>query len=273
MKSNTPICIIGGYDSLSNSYFNELKRKYEGVYFINLSHSIDNRSDLYNFRIYQLKKILELLKNKSISEIIFLGKIKRPNLEDFKNDGIVEKYIPILLEAYKKGDGAVLDTVISIFKQQNFKIVSPFKYSSNFRINNDNLVKNYKSNENIDIKKSTDLLTEISKFDNAQSAVCINGYIMAIEAAEGTDLMLKRVYDIRKESNQLKNKAGFLTKIPKKNQSKLVDLPVIGPKTLKLVNKAKLKGIAIDLKNTIIYKKEEVLHLINHYSLEIHDIS
>ena len=76
------------------------------------------------------------------------------------------------------------------------------------------------------------MLNDLSKYDNAQSIVCINGYIIAIEAAEGTDRFNeKNSYNIRKKIKQLnENKAGLLIKIPKKNQSKLIDLPVIGPK-------------------------------------------
>ena len=72
-------------------------------------------------------------------------------------------------------------------------------------------------NDKKDKNKSIKLLNDLSKYDNAQSAVCINGYIMAIEAVEGTDSMLKRVISIRKNLNQLDIKAGILTKIPKKN--------------------------------------------------------
>ena len=72
--------------------------------------------------------------------------------------------------------------------------------------------------------------------------------------------------------NQVKIKSGLLTKIPKKKQSKLVDLPVIGPKTIDLVYKANLNGIAINPKYTMVYNKDKVLKLAKLYKLKIYSI-
>ena len=101
----------------------------------------------------------------------------------------------------------------------------------------------------------------------------MNGYILAIEAAEGTDDLLKRTAIVRKKLKQLELNAGFLVKIPKKNQSKLIDLPVIGLKTLNLVKKANLSGIAINAKFTIIKNKIKFMKLAREYSINIYNIN
>jgi len=273
MTNNTSICIIGGYDELSKSLFKSLRNKYKSTIFINLLSTIYYDKNLYNYNIFELKKILELLKLKKIKEIIFLGKIVRPDLSKFRNDGIVENYIPSINKAYKKGDGAILDAVVEIFKEHNFQVVSPLKYSDNLSLSNSDVFKNYNEEDIIDIKKSSKLLDALSEFDNAQSVVCAEGYIIAIEAVEGTDALLKRACKLRKDLDQIKNKSGFLVKKIKKNQSRFIDLPVVGPKTINLIKRANLKGLAIDIKNTLIYKKDEFLSLAKKYELIIYNIS
>ena len=273
MKNSAEICIIGAYDSISKSYFNSLSKNYKNTCFINLSNETFYENNLYNCKIFELNKILSILKLNNIKSIVFLGKIFRPNLSEFKNDGIVEKYIPQLINAFKKGDSSILNTVIDIFRGYKYSIISPFKYCDTFNFSKESVSHKILKDDLIDINKSIKLLNALSKFDNAQSVVSVNGYIIGIEAVEGTDALLKRAYNLRKNLNQLENKSGFLTKIPKKNQSKLIDLPVIGPKTLNLINKANLKGVAIDYKNTIIYKREEVLKLKKKYQLKIYNIN
>ena len=273
MASKPSICIIGGYDDLSESLFKILRNKYKSTTFINLLSTNYHEENLYNFNIFELKKILDLLKSKNVKDIIFLGKIVRPDLSKFINDGIVEKYIPMLTEAYKKGDGAILDAVVDIFKEHNFRIVSPFKYCNDLCLNNSDVLKIHKKEDIIDIKKSSDLLDALSEFDNAQSVVCAEGYIIAIEAVEGTDSLLERSRHLRKNLDQLKIKSGFLVKKIKKNQSRFVDLPVVGPKTINLIKKANLKGLAIDIKNTLIYKKDDFLKLAKKNDLKIYNIS
>ncbi len=273
MEDKTPICIIGGYDKLSKYLFKVLIKKYKSTIFINLLSTAYHDKNLYNYNIFELKKILDLLKLKNIKDIIFLGKIVRPDLSKFKNDGVVEKYISKLIEVYKKGDGAVLNVILDIFKEHNFNVVSPIEYCDDLCLDNSDVLKIYKKEDIIDIKKSSDLLDALSDFDNAQSVVCVNGYIIAIEAVEGTDALLERSWQLRKNLNQLKIKSGFLVKKIKKNQSRFIDLPVVGPKTINLIKKANLKGLAIDIKNTLVYKKEDFLKLAKKHDLIIYNIN
>ncbi len=273
MENSTSICIIGGYDKLSKYLFKVLRKKYKSTIYINLLSTTYYDKNLYNYNIFELKKILDLLKLKNVKDIIFLGKIVRPDLSKFKNDGIIEKYIPNLLKVYKKGDGAVLNTVVDIFKEHNFTAVSPIKYCDDLCLGNSNVLKIYRKEDIIDIEKSSDLLDALSAFDNAQSVVCAEGYIIAIEAVEGTDALLERSWRLRKNLDQLKIKSGFLVKKMKKNQSRFIDLPVVGPKTINLIRKANLKGLAIDIKNTLVYKKDEFLKLAKKYDLIIYNIN
>jgi len=273
MANNSNICIIGGYDDLSKYLFKKIQNKYKSTIFINLLSKAYKSKNLYNYNIFELKKILDLLKIRNVKEIIFLGKIARPDLSKFKNDGIIENYIPYLVKAYKKGDGAVLDAVVNIFKKHNIRAVSPFNYCEDLSLTNSDVLKKYKKNDIIDIKKSSKLLDALSEFDNAQSVVCAEGYIIAIEAVEGTDALLNRSRQLRKDLGQIKTKSGFLVKKIKKNQSRFIDLPVVGPKTINLIKEANLKGLAIDINNTLIYKKDDFLKLAKKYELLIYDIN
>ncbi len=271
MKNNQSLAIIGGYDLISKAIFTECKKYADNSIFINLNNNQIKNKKVYNFKIFQLKKIFETLKTNKIKTLLFLGKINRPDLSYFKNDGEIEKYIPILLNSYQQGDGKILSSILEIFIQNGFKIISPREVSKSFFFNTEELDKLNSNRDAFDVDKSKKLLNEISKFDNAQAVVCVCGYIIAIEAAEGTDRLLNRVFDVRKNLNQLKSKAGILVKIPKKSQSKLVDLPVIGLNTLRLIKKANLNGIAIYPKYTLIHEKRKVLQYAKKYKLKIYD--
>ena len=271
MKNSQPLAIIGGYDMISKAFFTESKKINNNSIFINLNNNKVKNKKIYNYKIFQLNKIFETLKINKIKNLLFLGKINRPNLSQIKNDGEIEKYIPLLLNSYQQGDGKILSSVLEIFTQNGFKIISPIEISNSFFFNTVELDELNDYKDVIDIDKSKKLLNEISKFDNAQAVVCISGYIIAIEAVEGTDNLLNRVFDVRKNLNQLKNKAGMLIKIPKKNQSKLIDLPVIGLNTLRLIKKANLNGIAIYPKYTLVHQKIKVLQYAKKYDLKIYD--
>ena len=271
MKDSQPLAIIGGYDMISKAFFTESKKINNNSIFINLNNNKVKNKKIYNYKIFQLNKIFKTLKFNKIKNLLFLGKVDRPNLSHIKNDGEIEKYIPLLLNSYQQGDGKILSSVLEIFIQNGFKIISPREVSKSFFFNTEELDELNYNKDVIDVDKSKKLLNEISKFDNAQAIVCISGYIIAIEAAEGTDNLLNRVFDVRKNLKQLKFKSGILVKIPKKSQSKLVDLPVIGLNTLRLIRRANLNGLAIYPKHTLIHEKRKVLQYANKYELKIYD--
>ena len=256
MATKGNVCIMGGYDDLSKSFFDELKKNRKQSIFLNFNKSKLKKKNIFNFEVYELKKILHLLKIKNISEIIFLGKINRPNLKNFKLDGEIDKYLPILSNAYKKGDDFLLKSILNIFKNHGYLIKSPLELGTSFSLNKDNLKIDPDFRTKMDIKKGRDILSALSKYDNAQSIVIIDGYIHAIEAAEGTDQMLKRVIEIRKRNKTINEKKGVLIKMVKKNQSKLVDLPVLGPKSIEIVAKANLASIALNPLLTLILNKK-----------------
>ncbi len=83
MKDNK-ICVIGGFDNLAQEFFLETLKHNSNSIFINLDTDINiKKKNVYHFKIFQLKRILSVLKLKKIKNIVFLGKIKRPNISDF----------------------------------------------------------------------------------------------------------------------------------------------------------------------------------------------
>jgi len=70
---------------------------------------------------------------------------------------------------------------------------------------------------------------------------------VAMEAAEGTDMMLARVAELR-ANGRIKTPArcGVLVKVPKLGQDLRLDMPSLGPRTVEGVARAGLAGIAIE---------------------------
>ena len=269
MATKGNVCIMGGYDDLSKSFFDDLQKNKKQSIFINFNKSKTKKKNIFNLKVYELKKIINLLKLKNISVIIFLGKIDRPNLKYFKLDGEIDKYLPVLHNAYKKGDDFLLKSILNIFEKYGYLIKSPIDLSASYFLNKKDLKVDPDLRTKMDIKKGRDILIALSKFDNAQSIVIIDGYIHAIEAAEGTDQMLKRVIEIRKRNNTIHENKGVLIKMAKKNQSRLVDLPVLGPKTIEIVSKANLSSIALDPLSTLILNKETFLKKAKKESINL----
>ena len=123
-----------------------------------------------------------------------------------------------------------------------------------------------KNNRN-DIVKGCKIAKIIGSNDIGQSIVIENGHVLAVEAAEGTDSMIKRSKVLKKEE-----KGGVLVKVIKPQQDRRIDRPVIGIDTIKAVWEAGLDGLAIENKEILILNINEVIKYANEKGLFIEGI-
>ena len=105
-----------------------------------------------------------------------------------------------------------------------------------------------------------DLLDATSPFDIGQAVVVAGERILAVEGPEGTDRMLARVRMQRGWQLFRRQPAtGILVKAPKRRQDLRVDLPAIGPRTVRNAARAGLSGIAIAGGLTLVLNRRETV--------------
>jgi len=86
-----------------------------------------------------------------------------------------------------------------------------------------------------------------------QAAIVADNHVLAVEAAEGTDNLLARIADLRRQRRVATPPGvGVLVKAPKPGQDRRFDLPSIGPRTIENVARAGLAGVAVVAGATII---------------------
>lgn len=103
-----------------------------------------------------------------------------------------------------------------------------------------------------DIEHGIYIAKEMARLDVGQSIVVRKGTIIAVEAFEGTDAMLKRAGSFH--TDQL-----IFIKTVKKNQDWRFDVPVVGLKTLETLIETNIKTICLEAQSTIMLNKLEFL--------------
>lgn len=106
------------------------------------------------------------------------------------------------------------------------------------------------------------LLTALSDFDIGQATVVEGARVLAVEGPEGTDRMLARVQAAARGTMlpwSRSRDGGVLVKIPKLGQEARVDLPAIGPQTVRRAAAAGCRGIAVETGGTLVLDREETV--------------
>jgi DUF1009 family protein len=97
------------------------------------------------------------------------------------------------------------------------------------------------------------LIAALGPFDVGQAAVVADNNVLAVEAAEGTDNLLLRIAELRRQRRVTTPAGvGVLVKAPKPDQDRRFDLPSIGPRTIENAARAGLAGIAVTAGSTIV---------------------
>ena len=255
--------LIVGESSLPNYVINKLLKKNIEFLILDLTKSYIYKryKNSYSLKITELGKAISILKKNNCKNVIFIGKVERPDISLLKFDTKALFYLPRLFSAFKKGDGNILKEIIKIFKENKLNVVNSMKFTPEliFKDKSINKVK-INNTDKSSISKGVKIIKSLSKFDIGQSVVINNGYVLAIEGPEGTDETIKRSLHLSKKY-KLKNKS-ILIKFPKANQDLRIDLPTIGFDTIKNCIKANIKGIAVKRSQNIILDKDKIINLV-----------
>jgi DUF1009 family protein len=98
--------------------------------------------------------------------------------------------------------------------------------------------------DHVDAEMGFAVRRALAGLDAGQAVVVAAGKVLAIEGAEGTDTMLKRVASLAGRGGTTV-RCGVLAKGPKPGQELRIDMPAIGPATIENAVAAQL-GIVVE---------------------------
>jgi len=107
-----------------------------------------------------------------------------------------------------------------------------------------------------------------------QSMAVREGDVLAVEAAEGTDAMLRRCADLPEHLRGTDEaRSGVLVKLAKPGQERRIDLPTIGIDTVHRAADAGLAGIAVEAGAALILDRAEVIAQAARRGIFIHGLA
>lgn len=208
------------------------------------------------FKPHYISQIFKYLKQNNLTRIIIAGRVSRGNLSKLIFDRVG---IKVFTEIVKSGfnDSNIYSTIIKFIERNGFKIISPNEIIEDILAQKGNMT-NISINRQIkaDIKKGVTILKGIISYDIGQALIINNGLVLGVEAAEGTNKLINRCAKYRNI-----NSSGVLIKLCKPHQDKRVDLPCIGPDTVKNIAKHAYKGIVVEAKKSIILASKDTIKL------------
>jgi DUF1009 family protein len=199
-------------------------------------------------------KAIELLKAEMAKDLVFCGRVQRPNFSAMKVDWTGMKLLPRLALAGARGDDALLAFIVKEMESYGFRVVGPDQVLGALLAREGVWTAQQPSEEHqSDIARGRDVVAALGRLDVGQGAVISRGLVLAVEAAEGTDRMLARVAELPADFlGTAAERRGVFVKMSKPGQERRIDLPTVGVDTVRLAAAAGLAGIAVEAGGALV---------------------
>jgi len=202
----------------------------------------------------EIGRLVAILERVGPSEVIMVGGVgARPDLRRLRPDWTTLRLAAWLLPKLRAGDDAILRGVIETIESAGFPVRGVHELVPDLLAKQGQIAgpKPTKADREA-IATAVRGALALGALDAGQACVAIGRRIVALEAAEGTDMMLQRVSELRKNGRLKAARGGVLVKLAKPGQELRADLPTIGTATIENAARAGLKGIAVHAENALI---------------------
>ncbi len=219
-------------------------------------------------RIGQAGKIIKAFKEHDVHDIVLAGGIKRPSLKELIPDAEGMRIVA-RLALKRMSDDNLFRAVMDEIEKHGFRVVGIEEVVPDMLFREGVYGKVRPGRDDMsDIERGWMVAKAIGTVDVGQAVVVQEGLVLAMEAVEGTDMVLSRASQLRKPG-----KAPVMVKVLKPGQDMRVDLPAIGLQTIDLFIKYGIGGIAVEAGGILLIEREAVIKKADEHGIFIIGLS
>ncbi|CCF19334.1 conserved protein of unknown function [Pseudorhizobium banfieldiae] len=238
-----------GEDPVIVALADEADRSFEG--FETLSAGVGDLAGIERF-----------IREKGVGRVVMSGAVRRrPELHDIRPTFRTLLQVPAVIRTLVSGgDDAVLQMVIKLFEGMGCRVLGAHEIAPGLLARTGPLTSARPAAEDLrDIEQAVEAALALGRLDVGQGAVSVGGRVVALEGAEGTDQMLERVVELRREGRISQRRRGVLVKLCKPQQDVRADLPAMGLSTVENASRAGLAGIAVEAGRSLVLEEQALV--------------
>lgn len=210
----------------------------------------------------ELGKLIKLFRQSGVAKAIMAGQVKHVRI--FGSSFPDLTMMRMLAGLKHKNTDSLLGGVAKILEESGIRLVDSTSLLKPHLASPGTLTRRgFNPSEQADVDFGRPIARKIAALDIGQTVVVRECAIVAVEAMEGTDAVIRR-------AGELGNRTSLtVIKVSKPRQDMRFDIPVIGTATMSAMAECGATALAIDAQCTIIFDKEEVLEAANKAGIAI----
>ncbi len=249
--------IVAGSGGIPKQLIDACKAQNIQTYVIGIKGQTDHVVPDSWGRIGTAGKMIRDFKSQNLSDLIFIGGVKRPTIFDLWPDWFTFKFfLKVWLNSF--GDNSLLEAMRQELEFQNFRIHGVHKYLPELLMTKGCISHLHPSEKlKADIKIGIQDSQSLGLADIGQAVIVKDGTVIAREDKKGTSAMIMR-HGVE---------GAILVKTCKPQQDKDLDLPTIGPNTVQLCADKKMAGIVGHAGYSLLVDKDLAVKIADENNL------
>jgi len=226
---------------------------------------------VYWMSLGELSRLIETFQKEGVTKAVMAGQVKHKQIfSSIRPDWRLAK---LLLSLRTKNTDMLLGAVAKVLGDEGIELVSSTSYLEPLLAQPGTLTARAPSEqEQRDITYGREVGKAIAGYDIGQTVVVASQACVAIEAMEGTDAVIERAGAIMQslddEASTLE-RSLTVVKVAKPKQDMRFDVPVIGIRTLEVMQRAGATCLAIEAHRTLLFDGDNVVTLADQAGITI----
>jgi UDP-2,3-diacylglucosamine hydrolase len=219
--------------------------------------------------VARLGQWIRVLKSGGCKEAIMVGRVAKHKLYSrwkFAQNIPDWRSLKLWLTELRRDtrDQAVLYAVIRELAREGIELIDSTQYTTEHLATVGVMTRRPPSDAQwADARHGWDLCQTLSRLDIGQAIALVNKTVLAVEAMEGTNVMVQR-------AGSLCRTGGWtLIKVSNVKQDMRVDVPSIGVTTIEKLREAGGACLVVEAGRTILLEKQKVLDLADRYRIAV----
>lgn len=210
----------------------------------------------------QLGKLIEILKEDGITEVVMAGQVKHAKIfSSIRPDWRLAK---LLMTLPSKNTDGLIGGVIRILEDEGIHLRDSTALLKPMLAAEGAMTKRKPNKqEEADIQYGRRVANALSGFDVGQSVAICERACVAVEAMEGTDDMLRRAAGL------VNGRRLSLVKAARRREHLLFDVPVVGAATIPVMYETGATVLAVEAARTLMLDKEQMIQAANDRDISI----
>jgi DUF1009 family protein len=256
-----PIGLIAGSGRLPQLFKEEASKKGEEVVVVGVKGITDMPADEY-LPVGKVGRLIKFFRKRGVDRVVMLGKFEHrliyTSLIQFDL-----KALSVLRKAKDRRPANLIKAFMQVLEEEGMEFIDPRPFLENLLAEEDVMGRRKPSHEAMEDGIFGFLIAkEIAELDVGQTVVVKNKAVVAVEAMEGTQETIVR-------GGKLGGKKTRVVKVARKSQDFRIDVPTVGPDTLKAMREAGADALFLEAGKVYLLDKEKFLREADRLGISV----